>query len=74
MSITALKPPPPIEVPSRERLSQRLSEIGADESVSDAMRNRMVAGALKDARGEFLRDESGKIKWFRLGARARVRE
>ena len=34
----------------------------------------VLDGALKDARGEFLRDESGKIKWFRLGARARLRE
>jgi CubicO group peptidase (beta-lactamase class C family) len=34
----------------------------------------VLDGALKDARGEFLRDENGKIKWFRLGARARLRE
>ena len=34
----------------------------------------VLDGGMKDARGEFLRNENGKIKWFRLGARARLRE
>jgi CubicO group peptidase (beta-lactamase class C family) len=34
----------------------------------------VLDGALKDAHGEFLRDDNGKIKWFRIGARAKLRE
>jgi CubicO group peptidase (beta-lactamase class C family) len=54
-------PPPPTPPPSRLAFSKPDRVIAQD-------------GWFKDMEGEFLRDENGKIVWFRFGGRVRARE